>query len=109
MAKKTNRDVDLQKVQILDNQYQSWFNFLSAFAAGGIIGLLLFSAGIYQTNFIAGSIAFVLTLIAMFWILDYMRKQQKMQLEKINRIVERIEKGDTLPSLIELKKQLKDT
>jgi hypothetical protein len=108
-TKISNRDVDLQKVQILDNENQSWFNFLSAVVAGGIIGLLLFSAGVYEKNFLVGSIAFGATGIFMVWALDHMIKLQKRQLEKINKIVERIEKEESLPSLIELKKQLKDS
>ena len=111
--KTPNRDVDLQKAQVLANHYGEWFNFLSIFVAGGIILLLTISYTIYSTiytyHIVIGSIAFVLTGMFMLWVLGFLRKEHKAKLEKINKIVDRIEKGDALPSILELYKELRDS
>jgi hypothetical protein len=102
-SKGNSKDADFQKVQILANHYESWFAFLSAIAAGGLILLITASLTVYWTfGILYGYISFGLTAVGGLYIIGYMRKGHRKQLEKINELMNRIEKEESLPSIIEL-------
>ena len=95
--------VDLQKVQVLDNYFSSWFNFLGAIAAGGLILLITVSTTIYYTlSVIGGFIGFGISAVSGVYIILEMKKNHKRNIEKINKLIVRIEKGESLPSISEL-------
>ena len=102
-SKGNHKDADFQKVQIIANHYESWFNFMGAIAAGGLILLITVSATVYYTISASGGfIGFGMSAIGGVYIILQMRKDHSRQLEKINRIMNRIEKEESLPSIIEL-------
>ena len=102
-SKEADKALELQKVQILDNYYGSWFNFMGSIAAGGLILLITVSATVYFTiSIIGGFIGFGLTAIAGVYILVKMKQDHRKQLEKINRVMNRVENEESLPSVTEL-------
>lgn len=104
-SKGNHKDADFQKVQIIANHYESWFNFMSGIAAGGLILLITISATVYFTiSVFGGFIGFGLIAGVGVYIIFEMRKNHNRQLEKINRIMNRIEKEESLPSIIELER-----
>lgn len=103
-----DKDIELQKIQTLDNNLQAWFNFFGSIIIGIVIGLIiafitLFYEGVL--NVITFSIAFVVVYGALFYVLWFMHKRSNEHLEFMDSLYEKVEKSEALPSLIELKKQ----
>ncbi len=104
-SKDTKREVDFQKVQIIASHEESWFNFLSAIAAGGLILLITVSVTIYYTlSVLGGDIAFIMSAIGGVYIIIHMRGEHRKLLERINRLMNRLENGESLPSIAELER-----
>jgi amino acid permease len=117
MAEKiSNRDIDLQKIQVLDNNFQSLFNFMCSIASGGLIAVIVLIATIYYTtpaiqnanNFTVYIIINSTVFLIFLFILKYLRNQRIKHLREISTLVDRIENGYTLPSINELRKQSQD-
>lgn len=78
---------------------------MGAIAAGGLILLITVSATVYYTiSIVGGFIGFVVSAVSGVYIILEMRKNHNRQLERINRMMIRIEEGKSLPSIIELEK-----
>jgi hypothetical protein len=70
--------VDLQKVQILDSHYSSWFSFMGGIAAGGLILLITISATVYYTiSAIGGFIGFGISGVTVAYIIFDMKRNHK--------------------------------
>lgn len=102
-SRESDNELNFQKVQIIASHQESWFNFLSGIAAGGLILLISASLTIYYTfGVLYGYISFGLTVIGGVYIVLHMKGEHRKQLEKINGLMIRAENEASLPSIIEL-------
>jgi len=106
-----NRDIGLQKIQALDSYFHAWFNTGASIWVGGFIALLILVVSLYYE----GKLDLILTLIstlAVYAILGYsgmwfMNKRSNEFLAFVDKLLAQVEKGERLPSLMELKKQIR--
>jgi hypothetical protein len=109
--KKMNKDVELQKIQIIAGNYQTWFNLGGSIVVGGLIGLPIAFLTLYYEHLISLlvysfglGIVYVALGVGATW---FMHRRNNEHLEFIDGLLERIENGEALPSLVELRKQLR--
>ena len=100
------KDIELQKIQILDSDFNSFLNFLNLILIGFFVALsVLFLILRYQNVIIY--IHFVLSLlfltIFMLASVIYLRNKNKKHLILINELLQKIENYESLPSLDVLK------
>jgi hypothetical protein len=105
---KKDRDVDLLKIQLLKDSFNTHFNIASSILVSGYIALLV----VIITNFyqkIFDIISFTICALSVFIILGFLglrflyRRYDRF-LDKINSLLMQVEKGEPLPSLNELRK-----
>lgn len=100
-----NRDVDLQKIQVLDSNYQTWFNLIGSVYAGGFVGLLILATTLYYEgplrNLILIGLAYLVVFVGIFYGLRYLKKEHDRHLKFISDKTERVQKGELLKSLWE--------
>lgn len=103
---RANKDADLLKIQILADYYQAQFSYVASIVAGVIAGLLIADIGIY---FSLGQFAFDLWLIAVFvaliWYSGIINNGYHSDLENIDKLFIRIQNGETLESITELRRK----
>lgn len=106
-----DKDIKLQKIQALDSYFQAWFNTGASIWVGGFLALLIFILTLYYE----GKLDIILTLItvlAVYAVLGYsgirfMNKRSNEFLAFVDKLLAKVEKGETLPSLMELKNQIR--
>jgi hypothetical protein len=108
----TRQDIDLQKIQVLESSYQGWFNFKASIVAGGIVGTLILIASMQFQNIINlnGLIIgdSILTVAGVYLILT-LREAHDEHINFINSLILKIEKGEKLDSIEELRQKHKDS
>lgn len=107
---KVDKDIELQKIQTLDGNFQTLFNFAGSIVVGALIGLVITYVTLYYEGLlgiIIYTIAIVVTYVAMGICLIFMNARNNEHLEFVDELYARIEKGEALPSLMELKKQFR--
>jgi hypothetical protein len=100
------KEIELQKIQILDSDFYSFLNFLYSILIGFFVGLsVLFLILRYQNMLIY--VHFVLSLlfltIFVLFSIIYLRNKRKKHLILINELLQKIENYESLPSLDVLK------
>lgn len=103
-----DKDIELQKIQTLDSNSQTWFNLVGSIVASAFIGLIITFITLYYeglVNLVIYSIGFGAVYVAMYFSLKFMNKRSNEHLEYIDGLYAKIEKGEALPSLMELQKQ----
>jgi hypothetical protein len=101
-------DIELQKIQTLDSHFQTWFNFIGSIVTGVVIGLSIAFITLFYEGVVGLALyflAFAVVYAALGYCLWFMRKRNDEYLEFIDSLYARIEKGETLPSLMELQRQ----
>jgi len=80
----SNRDLDLQKIQILESTYQAWFNLVASIFASGFVGMLILIVTLYYEgplrNGCLFSLAYLIVIVVLiigYWRFD---KDQKRHL-----------------------------
>ncbi len=120
---KIKRDIELQKIQALDSYYQARFSTSGSILVGMFIGISVLVLTQYYTPnspFYYGSLSGVIfSMIALgipcvmfgFFGMWKMKKSSDEFLAFIGKLLIQVEKGESLPSLMELQKQIgkKDT
>jgi hypothetical protein len=102
----TKQDIDLQKIHVLESSYQAWFNLKSTVIITLIIGfLILISTVTYEKLINLQTMAFADFLImAIFAFLIYnTRKSHDAHMFYVSELILRVEKGERLCSLEELR------
>jgi hypothetical protein len=106
-----NKDADLLKIQILADYYQASFNFLGSFVSGALIGLFVVAITLRLEN-VLGDIGYYifLGLIVLFFLIFGTRtyRSYHSDLKKIDNLFTRVQNGETLPSITELRKIKKE-
>lgn len=113
-----NRDIDLQKIQILSEDFHAWFDVGASVWVGGFIGLLILILTVYYNKqfspdvmlnlvltFIAAVIVYVVFAI---FARMFMNKARNEFLAFIDELLAKVEKGDSLPSVTELRKRFRE-
>jgi hypothetical protein len=102
----TQQDVDLQKIQVLISRYQGWFSFKASLLAGAAVGILILIATMFYQNLLPMYAAYlgyaIVTVFFCYFIWD-MRKAHDGYMSSINGLMLRIEKGEKLESIEELR------
>jgi high-affinity Fe2+/Pb2+ permease len=99
----SNRDLDLQKIQILESTYQAWFNLVASIFAGGFVGMLILIVTLYYEgplrNWCLFGLAYLIVIVVL--IIGYWRfnEDQKRHLKFITTKMDIVQKGDPLKSL----------
>jgi uncharacterized membrane-anchored protein len=116
--KRFDKDVEFQKIQILQNDFQARFNLVSSLWVAGLVGLLILVLTVYYNKQFNpdATVNLVLTIvtIAVVYALfehygpRYMKKQSNEFLAFVDELLAKVEKGDALGSIMELKKQLEE-
>jgi hypothetical protein len=112
-----DKDCELQKIAVFDSYLEANVNAQYRFLAGGLIGILvlvlsLFYEGVFNLlgERLLGLIPFAIVLGGVFFafshILQFIKDQQAKHLSLIFDLVGKVEKGESLPSLTELKKKV---
>jgi uncharacterized protein YacL len=109
-----NRDIDLQKIQILSDDFQAYFNVGASIGVGGLIGLLILALTAYynkqfssdvMTNLYLTLIAVVGVYILFFVLIKFLDKRSNEFLAFVDKLQAKVEKGENLPLLTKLKKR----
>lgn len=101
------QNVDLQKIHILESSYQGWFHFRASIVAGAFVGtLVLVATMFYQNviNLIVAWIGYAIVMVATFGFIWDIRNAHNKHISFINGLMLRIEKGEKLESIEELRK-----
>ena len=105
-----NKDADLLKIQILADYYQASFSFVGSIVAGAFVGLFVVAITLRFEN-VLDIISYVIFLAGMagFFLFYALRtiKGYHSDLEKIDGLFVKIQNGETLPSITELRKMKK--
>jgi high-affinity Fe2+/Pb2+ permease len=106
-----DRDVELQKIQTLNEYFNAWFQVLSSLLIGGFIGLTVLLLTIYYDGIInllaltVGSlIIYPMFLVFGLW---FIRRQQDNFITLVDGLLKQVENCEGLPSLLELKKRIR--
>jgi hypothetical protein len=111
-----SRDIELQKIQSLDGYFQTKINANYATGASILIGFLFTLLTLYYNkvfeitkNIFYNQIIFIIILLTVGIVIDWQflrpaRKLHDQYLAKIDSLITRVENGETLESLLELKK-----
>jgi len=96
-----DNNIELQKIQLLKDWFQAWFNIAGSIIAGGFIGLGVMCTTLYYGNPLLLLIIF-LFLLVVFGLFGrwYMNKQYDKFLTFVDNLYMKIEKGETLPSIM---------
>lgn len=110
-----NKDIDLQKIQILCDDFHARFNVKASLWVGGLIGLLISILTIYYNKQFSSDISvnFSYTLLAiaiiyaMFAVsaIGLLITPRNRFLAYVDTLITKVEKGESLPSLVELKRR----
>jgi len=107
-SKGTNRDTELLKIQILADYYHSRFTTQASFLYGFIIAwAITFIALFYQKNIdiVIYYLSLLLGFISLGAFLYYAFKDYSKKVNNIDGLIAKVNKGETLPSLEELKRE----
>lgn len=115
--RKKDKDVELKKIDVLDSNFQTWFNTLSSIWIGALIGVLILILTVYynkqfsSNEMLNAAIAILFIMVAYValgvWGTRFMSKRSNEHLAYVDTLLDKIEKGETLPSIIELNKGYK--
>lgn len=103
-----DREVELQKIQILDSDFRGWFSFMASILSGAFIGLLILVATLFYQGTI-DYLGFWIGLIVVFAFVAlfggyFMRNMNNDHLSYINGLMQKIENCESLPSINQLAK-----
>lgn len=112
-----DKDCELQKIVAFNSYLEANVEAQYTFLAGGLIGILvlvltLFYEGVFDVfgGRFLGLIPFAIVLIGVFYafsrILQFIKDQQTKYLSLVFDLISKVEKGETIPSLNELKKKV---
>lgn len=112
-----DKDCELQKISALNGYLEANVNAQFTFLAGGLIGILvlvltLFYEGVFDVfgGRLLGLIPLAIVLVGVFYafnhILQLIKGQQTKHLSLIFDLISKVEKGEPIPSLNELKKRV---
>lgn len=105
-----NKDADLLKIQIMADYYQVGFSFVGSIVTGVFVGLFVVAITLRFENVLDMiSYLVLLGIVAVFFLYYALRaiKSYHSDLEKIDDLFTRVENGETLPSIAELRKKKK--
>ena len=114
-----DKDIELQKIQILESYFQTKFDAMYSLVIGGFIGFVIFFTTLYYQGIfnlfndkLSGTVIFGILLAILFWVFgrygfDAIDKVHNQFLEMMGLMLEVVEKGGTLPSIQEMKKQVR--
>ena len=110
-----NRDIDLQKIQILCDDFHARFDIGASLWVGGLIGLLISILSIYYNEQFSSDIGVnfnntilaIVIVYAMFAVsaIGLLIRPKHKFLAYVDTLIVKVEKGESLPSLMELKKR----
>lgn len=106
-----NKDSDLLKIQILADYYQASFSFLGSLVSGILIGLIVVAITLRLENVLADLSYYVFLGVVLLFFLFYGRKIYRnyhSDLEIIDNLFIRVQNGETLLSITELRKIKKE-
>jgi hypothetical protein len=101
-----NNDADLLKVQILADYYQAQFNYRASVVTGVVVGLFLIDIGFLLAKaYVAFVLFLILVLGALFWYTTIISDVYHSDLENIDQLFTRVQNGEPLNSVTELRKE----
>lgn len=102
-----DKDIELQKIQIAKDTFQSYFNLGGSILTGTLVGLSVLILTLYMLYPITEVILILViggvVAISFLW----MDKQNKKFLKIVDDWVKQVEEGKQLPSITEMEKQIK--
>jgi O-antigen/teichoic acid export membrane protein len=102
-----DKEVELQKIQILESNFRGWHNFILSILSGTLIGFFVLLATMYYEGLI-NYYAFILGLVTVLvFIILWARNIQKTNskhLRQLDDLIQKVENGEPLPSLNQLLK-----
>lgn len=112
-----DKEIELQKIAVFNDYLQATVDPQYSFLAGGLIGILvlvftLLYEGVFDVfgGRFLGLIPFTVILVGVFYtfsrILRSIKDQQTKYLSLIFALISKVERGEPIPSLNELKKQV---
>lgn len=105
-----NKDIDLQKIDVLNDYVQAKFNMRGNYVIGAFIGMLIFLAESFFHEiidfflFMIFTTVLVLLFACLIW---FVNKPYNDFLMFVDGLHKKMEKEETLPSIMELKKRLR--
>jgi uncharacterized membrane protein len=104
-----NRDIELQKIQVLQNDFVAWFNAGSSLWVGGLIGLLILILTLYYNKQL-GLVPTVIVIVFVYAVLGaygtwFMNKRSIEFFAFVDELLTQVEKGEPLGSLMEIRRQ----
>ena len=111
-----DKEGEFHKIAAFNSYLEANVNSQFTFLAGGLIGILvliltLFIEGVFDVfgGRFLGVVPFTIVLVGVFYafsrILQFIKNQQTKYLSLIFDLIDKVEKGEPIPSLNELKKR----
>jgi hypothetical protein len=112
-----DKDCELHKIAVFDSYLVADVTAQYTFLAGGLIGILililtLFYEGVFDVfgGRLLGLIPFAIIIVGVFYafrrIMQFIKNQQTKYLSLVFDLISKVEKGEPIPSLNELKKKV---
>jgi hypothetical protein len=101
-----DRDAKFVKIQVFADYCQARFNFFCSIFVGSIIGMLvvLVATSYSRQVDIVYTVAFLLGIVAVGYVgMKFIMKAYNDDLDLLENLLSRVEKGESLPSLKELR------
>jgi len=108
----TNQEIDLQKIQVIESTYERWFNFKTSILAGGLIGTLILVATMNferVINIFGLAIGDLLIMAFAIYFVWGLKENHEQHNGFINDLIRKIENGEKLDSIEELRQKQKDS
>jgi len=105
-----NRDIELQKIQIFSDYFETRFNFLFSILAAIFPSSIIAALGFYYAGFldlVGYILAITIVSLISLYGMSYLSRKHDELLEIIDEMFEQVEKGEGLPSLGEIRKMMK--
>jgi F0F1-type ATP synthase membrane subunit b/b' len=102
-----DREYELVKIQVFADYCQARFNFFGSIFVGSIIGMLVVLAATSYTRQadIVYMVAFLLVIVVVGYVgMKFIMKAYNDDLDQIENLLTQVEKGESLPTLNELRK-----
>ena len=99
------QNIELQKIQVIESNYQGWFNFRGSIIAGGFVGALILIATMQYQNFIipwVGYISDAIVIVAIAFFMQDLKNTRDKHITFIDGLLLRVGNSNNLESINEL-------
>ena len=103
-----DKEIELQKIQIVTDDFRMWISVGSSILIGALIGYLVLILTAYynkQLDVIFGSLSMIIMGVVLGSCIIWLYRKNERFLGLVDSWIKKIEKGQSVPSIIEMRKK----